>query len=426
MALTRRPFAARLFLVVSATVLGALGCAACSSAGAPPATEPNPTAALVPAENRAVSFAESAVAVHLPTTRGRPAPTLASGAFERPLRPHQVVGFLPYWEVGAFTPGFSGLTTLAYWSVSLAAGGSIDDKGQGYSTLSSADLGLDVLRAHEAGVRVLLSVFSESNSVIASVSAHPSPAGRRLAAKMATLLRAGGFDGVDLDIEGDSTPDRKGFVQFVAAFAKSLRSMDRRWSVVIDTYPSSAYDPEGFFDIRALAPYVDQFFVMAYDMQEPDIASATAPLTDAYLNDALTLAEYTSVVPATKIVLGIPLYGIDFPTTSRQDGAETTGTQVSVTYQQIVAAGRAALWDPVTETPYTVFRRQGHWHQTWFDDPVSIALKTALAIRFGCAGVGVWELGMAGGDPSISAALLGGSPALKLPLAGSVGAITPR
>ena len=328
MALTRRPFAARLFLVVSATVLGALGCAACSSAGAPPATEPNPTAALVPAENRAVSFAESAVAVHLPTTRGRPAPTLASGAFERPLRPHQVVGFLPYWEVGAFTPGFSGLTTLAYWSVSLAAGGSIDDKGQGYSTLSSADLGLDVLRAHEAGVRVLLSVFSESNSVIASVSAHPSPAGRRLAAKMATLLRAGGFDGVDLDIEGDSTPDRKGFVQFVAAFAKSLRSMDRRWSVVIDTYPSSAYDPEGFFDIRALAPYVDQFFVMAYDMQEPDIASATAPLTDAYLNDALTLAEYTSVVPATKIVLGIPLYGIDFPTTSRQDGAETTGTQV--------------------------------------------------------------------------------------------------
>ena len=95
----------------------------------------------------------------------------------------------------------------------------------------------------------------------------------------------------------------------------------------------------------------------------------------------------------------------------------TTGPPVGVTYASIVAAGRPPKWDPVTETAFTVFRRAGKWHQTWFDDPVSVALKTALAAQFACAGVGVWELGMSGGDPAITAALLGGSPAVKLPLA---------
>ena len=380
----------------------------------------------MPVATRTVARAEAAVAVQLPTKSGRPAPTLPPDAFVHPLRAHQVVGFLPYWEVGGFTPDFADLTTLAYWSVTLASGGSIERHDQGYSTLSSGDLGLDVVRAHDAGVRVLLTVFSESNSVIGSVAAHPSRAGRLLAEKVSALLLAGDFDGVDLDIEGDSTPDRHGFVEFVASFSKSLRAMHRRWSIMLDTYPTSAFDPQGFFDIRALAKYVDELFVMAYDMQDPGIASPTAPLTDAGLDDAVTLGEYTSVVPASHVVLGIPLYGIDFPTASRLDGAETTGTPVAVTYQQIVAAGRAPFWDPVTETPFTVFRRKGKWHQTWFDDPVSIALKSALAVKFGCAGVGVWELGMSGGDPSITAALLGGSPAVKLPLASAASAISPR
>ena len=420
MASTRRPTAARLALSVFASLLGALGCAGCGVFGTGPTTTtraPSPAQLLIPVERAAVTKAEAAVAVNLPTVPGRPAPTLPAEAFVRPLRAHQVLGFLPYWEVGSFTPDYQGLTTLAYWAVGLGTGGSIAHGGEGYSTLTSAALTLDIGQAHAAGDRVLLTVFSEDPSVLHSIAAHPSAAGPRLARNVATLLSAGGFDGIDLDLEGNSTADRDGFVRFVASFSTTLRSLGPTWSIMLDTYPTSALDPLGFFDVKALMRYVDELFVMAYDMQDPDVASATAPLTNASWTDAITLAEYASVVPARRIVLGIPLYGYDFPSASRLDGAATTGPPLAVTYAEIVAARHSPSWDPVTETPWTVFKRDGKWHQTWFDDPVSIALKSALAAQFDCAGVGVWELGMSGNDSSITDALLGGSPPLKLPLA---------
>ncbi len=417
MASTRRPIAARLAFGLLATLLGALACSACNSAAGTGTTQaPSAAQLLVPSEQAAVAKAEADVAVHLPKKAGQPAPTLPEGAFPKPLRAHQVVGFLPYWEVGGLTPDYGSLTTLVYWSVNLGATGSIVHSGQGFTTLRSGALGADTAAAHAAGDRVLLTVFSESSSVINSVSSHPTSAGARLAENIAPLLSAGTLDGVDLDIEGDSTADRPGFVKFVAAFARTLRALGPGWTTMLDTYPTSAFDPLGFFDVKALMRYVDQLFVMAYDMQDPGIASATAPLANADLNDAATLAQYASVMPASRIVLGIPLYGYDFPTENKYDGSPATGNPVAVTYSEIVAAGRAPVWDPVTETPYTVFRRKGHWHQTWFDDPVSIALKSALAARYGCAGVGVWELGMAGGDASVTAALLGGSAPVKLPL----------
>ncbi len=420
MASTRRPAAARLALFLFASGLGALGCAACEVFGTGPTATtqaPSPAQRLVPVEQAAVAKAEAAVAVRLPSVPGRRAPTLPERAFVRPLRAHQVVGFLPYWEVASFTPDYQALTTLAYWAVGLSKGGSIARGGEGYSTLTSLAMALDIRSAHSAGDRVLLTVFSQNPSVHHSVAANPSTAGPRLARHVAALLSALDFDGVDLDLEGTSTADRDGFVRFVASFSRKLRSLGPRWSIMLDTYPTSAFDPLGFFDVKALFPYVDELFVMAYDMQDPGVASATAPLTNAPFSDATTLAEYAAVVPARRIVLGIPLYGYDFPASSRFDGAMATGPPLAVTYAAIVAAGHVPRWDPVTETPWTVFKRGGKWHQTWFDDPVSIALKSALAAQFDCAGVGVWELGMSGNDTSITAALLGGRPPLKLPLA---------
>ena len=53
------------------------------------------------------------------------------------------------------------------------------------------------------------------------------------------------------------------------------------------------------------------------------------------------------------------------------------------------------------------------WHETFFDDPTSLALKARLANSFHIAGLGVWALGMDGNNPAMMAALLGNAPVVK-------------
>jgi spore germination protein YaaH len=384
-------------------------------------TTTNPYAA---EEARNVTGAEQAVSVALPATTGTAAPALPSHGFRAPLGSHQTVGFVPYYELTAISSeNLSAFTDLVYYDVEVQADGTLveSDSSGGWTALENGGAGDLVTAGHADGDRVLLSLFTESSPVLAALSAHASTAGPRLADEIAPLLSGTGFDGVDLDLEGEDASSRGGFVAFVAAFSQRLRAIDRSWTIMLNTYPQSAEDPEGFFDVKALAPYVNEMFVMAYDMDDTEIPSADAPLDGADLSDVIALATYVGAGLGRKVILGIPFYGYDFPASGPANGAATTGSPYAVTYDQILASitvdGHKPLWDPVTETPYIVFKRKGAWHQTWFDDPVSAALKTALATEFRVAGVGAWELGMVARSPQMISVLEGQSPVVKLPLA---------
>jgi hypothetical protein len=376
-------------------------------------------------EARDVSAAERDVDARLPTSPGEPAPALGARQYRVPLAAHEVVGFVPYYELGAIgSEKLTSFTDLVYSSLGVTKTGTLMESGtsSGWPALHEGQVNPLIAGGHAARDRVLLSVFSDSESVIEPLSANASETGLTLANRVAPLLRLYGFDGVDLDLEGGAATDRAGFARFVEAFAARLRAIDPTWAIMLNTYPQSAEDPSGFIDVQACAPFVDQLFVMAYDMEaDSEIPSANAPLTGADLSDASALATYEHAGLSPKTILGVPFYGYDFPAAGPHVGTAATAQPYAVTYDQVAASvtqdGHKPLWDSITETAYTVFRRQGKWHQTWFDDPVSIALKTALASEFKVAGVGAWELGMVGDQQEMIAALTGGNRVVKLPLA---------
>jgi spore germination protein YaaH len=345
-----------------------------------------------------------------------PPPEVASA----PLRPHEILGFAPYWTLDA-SPGFDlrSLSTVAYFGVDAGPDGSIQNSGDGWTGYSSEALAALITRAHGSGVRVVLTVKNFDNAELHRLVSSPASA-ERLAGRLTELIRAKNMDGANLDFEGTGSTDRAGYAAFVSRVAQTLHAANPHWQVTADTYAGSAADPTSFYDVSAMAPALDALFVMAYDMYgDGTHAQPNAPL-DGYPSSATgSMSAYTSVVPAGKVLLGMPFYGYDFTVADNRPNSAATGPPSPQTYAQVASANRPIYWDQRGSVPYSTYQApDGAWHQTYYDNPQSLALKAQLVNRYKLRGLGVWALGMDGNDPAMMAALLGHAAPLKVMVGG--------
>ncbi len=408
-----------LSLVVAGAALGSL-----STGGAQAATPP--VAGTSQGEGQSVSImnpsanslATSQSVVPLPAATAPPAPAPPSLESQPALQAHEVFGFAPYWAL-PISSGFDvkGLTTLDYFSVDVAGDGAVQESGPGWVGYQSQALAELVTRAHEAGDRVVLTASCFGQSALDQMASDPST-GPRLATALVALVAAKNLDGVNIDFEGRGSKDQAGLDTLMAAVSSAMHQANPHWQVTMDTYASSAGDPSGFYDIRGLAPSVDAFFVMAYDMNDRSTPSPTAPLTGTGFTDLDAVQQYAAAVPPSKVILGVPYYGYDWPTAGPGLGDPATGPPTPMSYSQIAATGGHVYWDPTTQTPWTSYQVGSQWHQTFFDNPTSLALKAQLADTYHVAGVGIWAMGMEGSDPAMQAALQGSAPPVKAPAPG--------
>jgi hypothetical protein len=344
------------------------------------------------------------------------APVPLAYRFTAAVRQHELFGFAPYWTLGgAAAFDVHDLTTVAYFGVDVASDGSLIQSGsgwQGYRSKALVDL---IDRAHASGTRVVLTAKTFDGPTLDALSSSPGAADK-LATQLTAAIGQKRMDGANLDFEGLHGTDRAGFARFVARVSQLLHQADSHWQVTVDTFASSALDTTGFFDVPALAAAVDGLFVMAYDMNHTSSPSPVAPLTGPAWNDTLAVSSYIAAAPAAKVLLGVPFYGYDWPTGDGNLGSAATGPPSAVGYGKVAAARHPARWDAAAQVPWTAYQDgAGQWHQVYYDDPASLALKVQLADRAGLGGLGIWSLGMDGNDPGIMAALLGKSVPLKPP-----------
>ena len=239
-----------------------------------------------------------------------PAPAPASVAAADPLAPHEVFGFAPYWSLDQ-SAGFNvaGLTTLAYFSVGINANGSLNESGPGWNGYESQALSTLITRAHAAGKRVVLTVNDFDQHSLDALTSNPAAA-TTLSKALVGAIGAKSLDGVNLDLEGAGSADQAGLTALVTTVSDTLHFINPHWQVTMDTYASSAGDPGGFYDIPALAGVVDAFFVMEYSPNVAAPAQAASPLTSSLFSDLSTAAQYAAAVPAGKVILGTPLFGM--------------------------------------------------------------------------------------------------------------------
>jgi hypothetical protein len=350
---------------------------------------------------------------NLPAASAAPAPAPPSLAGSAPLQSHEIFGYAPYWTLPE-SSGFDvqDLTTLAYFSVDANPDGTLDQSGAGWNGYESQDLADLVTRSHAAGDRVVLTVTCFSQSSLNAITSNPAAAGN-LSSALIAAVSAKNLDGVNFDFEGEGSADRNGLTALITQVSNALHGANPHWQVTMATYASAAADSSGFYDVAALAPALDGFFVMAYDMNNRTSPSATSPLVGGGFNDTEALQQFTAAVPPSKVILGVPYYGYDWPTTDGSSTAQATGGESPLSDSVIAASGHPTYWDPTTQTAWTSYQVGTQWHETYFDDPTSLALKAQLADSFHIAGLGIWALGMDGNDPAMLAALLGSAPAAK-------------
>jgi hypothetical protein len=349
----------------------------------------------------------------LPAATTPPAPAPPSLADAPPLRPHEVFGFAPYWTLSQNAGfDFSQISTIAYFSIGVNADGSLDESGPGWNGYQSQALSSLITRAHAAGDRVVLTVNDFDQSSLDQLTSSPT-APATLAAALIGAIQAKNLDGANFDFEGEGSGDQAGLTNLVTQVSAALHHVNPDYQVTMDTYASSASGSNGFYNISALAPAVNAFFVMAYQLNLQSGPSSSSPLTSTAFSEQTAIDEYAAVVPAAKVILGLPYFGIDWPTSDGTLTAQATGPATTVSDGQVAAGGHPIYWDSTTDTGWTSYEVGTQWYETFFEVPASLYDAAQLATAHGLGGVGIWALGMDGNDTSMAAALSGFSPAVK-------------
>ncbi len=405
---------------IAALTIGALGVLVPSvGSPVPPAAAAGEGAGGVSGMSRVANVYGAHKTFHFKAASAVPNPAIPSVATSTPLQSHEVFGFAPYWSLSQSSSyDVADLTTVAYFSIGVNPDGSFAQSGPGWSGFESQDFTNLVNRAHAAGDRVVLTVSDFDQSSLDQLTSSP-PAANRLAAAVLSAVESKNLDGVNLDLEGEGSGDQVGLTSLVQQVSTTLHAANSHYQVTMDTYPSSAGDPGGFYNVSALAPWVDGFFVMEYQYNLQSGVSAQSPITSSEFSNEETLQQYTSAAPASKVILGVPYYGLDWNTTNgTQQATSTGGEPAALTVAYIASQGHPVYWDPVTDTSWTSYQVGDQWHETYYEDPTSVYMETQLAERFGIAGMGIWALGMDNNDPAMMAAILGNAPAKKDSLAG--------
>lgn len=339
---------------------------------------------------------------------------LRSGQLSRRMS-GEVFGYLPYWSIGSWTDAYlpyGQLTDIAFFGVGIKKNGHLDTDSPGYLDLMSAT-GTEIIQhAHARGVRIHItfqSFGSDRNKVLFADPVALST----FVSEARALIRARGADGANLDVEGLPSAYWPAWASTITKLRKAALKDNpiARVSVATNLNTTGAKMAKVATDAGA-----DRVFIMTYVVRTAlsNPVGSNDPLVHATGGYSLTssLADYAAKgVPAGRILLGLPFYGMTWPTVSdalhanRRPVADGLGDgNAFFPYRMAedgLPAGAVVDHDPVERSARITWYddAKASWYQTYYDDPQSLAPKAKLAVSRGLAGMGIWALGYERGVP---------------------------
>ncbi len=307
--------------------------------------------------------------------------------------PCAVVASLPYWDIGngtatvlAHRPDFTEVSPFIY---GLSTSGRIEPQ---YPPSQAGTVSTAITRLREARLPIVptLANITARQLVLPAGGAHAARPGRWPASRSPPSWRWCGrhhYAGIDIDYENLQAGDRHAFTTFITGLAAALHAHGKTLSVAVFGKASNAgYGGANLAqDYAAIGRVADQVRIMAYNYHW----AASPPGPVAPIGWVRAVLRYAKThIPASKIILGIPLYGYDW---SGGHGAALSLAAAPSSWPPGTTPRRH--YDTTAQEPWFSYTAAGHRHVVWFENQASSRAKFEAASGSGAGGVFLWMFG---------------------------------
>ncbi len=307
-----------------------------------------------------------------------------------------VFGYYPDWEYkdNAHTNfNYSLLSHIAAFDFTVSSTGQISNPA-GWPWVSVIN------DAHQNGVKIIMVVVNFTTNSIHNLLTD-STAKSTFIQNVKNKISKYKLDGVNIDFEGLDVNDRGNVLNsFMTELTDSVHALDEVLEVSFAA-PSVNW---GGWNLTGLAQSCDYLFVMGYDFYGSwsENTGPTAPLTsNSPYNIINTIQnEYGTVSTfyPEKLILGVPYYGPHWIANSESEGASVKSFKGATRFRNSQPQSEiyGTKWSSTFSNSWYSYSDGDDYHQVWFDNDSSLALKYDLALTKNLKGVGMWALGYDG------------------------------
>lgn len=201
------------------------------------------------------------------------------------------------------------------------------------------------------------------------------------------------LQGINIDFENVYTKDKENLVQFVKEMTPLLH--EQGLVVSIDVTPKSNSEMWSvFLDRPALGKVVDYMMVMAYDEHWAASPKAGSVASLPWVERSITRILEEDGVPASKLVLSMPLYTRIWTEQKDESGAvKVSSKAVGMEAVKTIISEKKLkpVMDEASGQNYVEYEEDGALRRIWIEDDVSMKSRAELARKYDLAGVATWQ-----------------------------------